>query len=176
MVIETPRFGRIDIAEDEIITMPQGMIGFVSLRRYCLFDPADDMLITWLQSIDDPRIAFPVLEPSVFYQNYRVQLSPHELRDLNLGSLQSAAVLCVITIPDDTSQMTANMKAPIVVNVESRCARQVVLQDNAYAIRHPMFRELRAHLVTIASLQGKQEKQIVSIRDLQPSRHIEASL
>lgn len=151
MIIKTGRFGQLTVGEDETISIPQGILGFPDLRKFCLVDPGDETLILWLQSIENPEVAFPVLEPKIFRPDYAARLSASELRELKLENVNRSAVFSILTIPDDATQMTANLKAPIVINLKEQIARQVVLQENEYSIKTLMFKELRQHLITIAS-------------------------
>lgn len=151
MKVNTVRFGELDVGTDEIITLPEGVLGFSELRRYCLVDPGDDTLILWLQSLDDSAIAFPLLEPKIFKNDYIVKLSAQELKALKLDSINQSIVFTILTIPRDVTQMTANLKAPIVINLREQIGRQVVLQENEYTLKHLMFKELKAQLVTIAA-------------------------
>ena len=155
MIVKTGRFGQITVADDEVIHLQQGLLGFPQYTKFCLYDAGDETLILWLQSLDEPQIAFPVLEPKVFKHDYAARLSAMELRELKLSTVSQSAVFCILTIPSDVTTMTANLKAPLVVNLKERIARQVVLQENEYGIRHPMFKELRQHLVTLASQRAQ---------------------
>ncbi|MGK5090161.1 flagellar assembly protein FliW [Bdellovibrionota bacterium FG-2] len=151
MIIKTGRFGQLTIGDEELIQIPQGVFGFPEYTRFALVDPGDETLILWLQSLENLEIAFPVLEPKLFRMDYAVRLSGAELRELKLDNVNQSAVFSILTIPEDITQMTANLKAPIVVNLKEQIAKQVVLQENEYTIKHPMFKELRAHLITINS-------------------------
>ncbi|MBY0469816.1 flagellar assembly protein FliW [bacterium] len=157
MIIKTGRFGQLTVGDDERIRIPQGILGFPELQNYFLVDPADDTLILWLQSIDRPEVAFPLLEPKIFRPDYAVRLSSMELRELQLESINQSAVFSVLTIPDDVTQMTANLKAPLVINLKRQVAKQVVLQENEYGIKHTMFKELRTHLMTINAQRGARD-------------------
>jgi flagellar assembly factor FliW len=153
VIIKTGRFGQLSIKASEQILFPNGILGFPDLKKFCLVDPGDDTLIVWLQSLDEPSIAFPALEPKIFKPEYAARLSAHELRDLKLEMVHQSAVFSILTIPEDVSQMTANLKAPIVINLKEQIAKQVVLQEAEYSIQHSMFKELRAHLVTLQSVK-----------------------
>lgn len=178
VVIETGRFGQLSISESEIIKIPSGILGFPDDQEYCLVDSADDTLILWLQSIRNPLLAFPVLEPKVFNPNYVVRLSAAELRELKLESIKEASVYTILTIPEDLSQMTANLKAPLVINTKNKIAKQVVLQENDQPIKQPMFKELRAHLMSINSLKSAATKDqtvgAINVADLPKSTHVES--
>jgi len=135
-----------------------------------------------LQSIDNPHLVFPVLEPKIFLPDYAVRLAALDLQELKLANLNDAAVLGILTIPGDVTQMTANLKAPIVINLTEQAAKQVVLQENDYTIKFPMFKELRAHLITIQSQtkivaevnevhdSNKKGRTILRVRDITPSQ------
>ncbi len=151
MDIMSRRFGALAVQDGEKILFSQGLLGFSDLKEFVLVDPGDDTLILWLQSLSKPEICLPVLEPRVFKPDYLVRLSAVERKDLGLERMNDAAVLCVLTIPTEIYQMTANLKAPLVINLRQGTGRQVVLQENEYLLKHPMFTELRAHLLTIQS-------------------------
>ena len=147
MTIQTSRFGVIAIQADDIITFPEGLLGFNELRRFVLLDDPADEIFAWLQSCEEPGLAFPLLEPELFTNNYRVQLAKHDLESLGMKSSEGVRTFAIITIPADPTQMTANLKAPIVINVATRVARQCVLQDNSLAIREPIFTRLQQRVV-----------------------------
>lgn len=178
MIIQTGRFGQLTISNEDVVQIPQGIMGFPNLTRFCLVDPADDTLILWLQSLEDAQIAFPVLEPKVFRPDYAARLSAAELRELKLENINQSTVFSILTIPADVTQMTANLKAPLVINLKDQIARQVVLQENEYSVKHLMFKELKSHLVTLAAVNhaaaGADEKAStpVSIRTLTPSNSV----
>ncbi len=147
MVIHTSRFGAVSITSEDVINFPEGLLGFNELRRFVLLDDPTDEIFAWLQSCEDPNIAFPILEPELFAGNYSVQLTKHDLETMGLTSLDGIRCFTIITIPADPTQMTANLKAPIVIHVGTRKARQVVLQDNSLAIREPIFTRLQQRVV-----------------------------
>lgn len=149
MVVQTGRFGQVEVSSEEIISIPSGVLGFPEDHNFCLVDAGDDTLILWLQSLSNPHLAFPLLEPKIFKPEYIVRLSAAELRELRLASIKDASVFTILTLPTDLTQMTANLKAPLVINTREKVAKQVVLQENDQPIKHAMFKELRAHLVTL---------------------------
>ncbi len=181
MKIKTARFGDLDVNADEVVTFPDGILGFPGHRRYCLVDPGDDTLILWMQSIDDASIAFPILEPRIFKSEYVVKLSAQELAQLKLENINQSIVFNILTIPRDVNQMTANLKAPIVINLREQIGKQVVLQENEYTLKHPMFRELKIHLATIAAASAAQRAASearaaaslpINLRSMMPSAQI----
>ncbi len=152
MGIKTSRFGVLNVASEHIIHLSEGMMGFEKLKQYFIVDPSDETMILWFQSVENSEIAFPILEPMVFRKDYHVRLSANELRVLKLSSLEKEKTLVysVLTIPADVREMTANLKAPIVVNTKERLGRQVVLQENEYSVKCAMYNELSALVISVA--------------------------
>lgn len=146
MKIQTTRFGWIQIGQDDIIQFPEGLLGFEALRQFVLLDDPNDEIFAWLQSCEEPAIAFPVLEPELFSEQYQINLTRHDLEALQTTG-EGIRGFSIITIPNDPTHMTANLKAPVVVNVAKRIARQCVLQDNNLAIREPIFTKLQLRVV-----------------------------
>jgi flagellar assembly factor FliW len=157
MTIHTSRFGVVSITNEDVIQFPEGLLGFNELHRFVLLDDPSDEIFAWLQSCEEPNIAFPLLEPELFAASYKIQLTKHDLEVLGLKSPEGLRSFTIITIPADPTQMTANMKAPIVINVASRVARQCVLQDNSLAIREPIFTRLQQRVVQNPNLTIKSQ-------------------
>jgi flagellar assembly factor FliW len=146
MFIPTSRFGNVDLSQADIITFPEGLLGFANLRRFVLLDDPNDEIFAWLQSCELAEVAFPVLEPELFAADYKITISKTDMESLKLSSMERVRFFSIITIPEDATQMTANLKAPIVINVPERMARQCVLQDNDLAIREPIFSKLQQRM------------------------------
>ncbi len=147
MVIQTTRFGAVELQSEDVIDFPEGILGFNDLRKFVLLDDPNDEIFAWLQSCEIANVAFPVLEPELFTTNYSVVLTKHDLESLGLTKQEKTRAFAIITIPEDATLMTANLKAPIVINIEKRSARQIVLQDNHLAIREPIFAKLQSRVV-----------------------------
>ncbi len=159
MLIQTSRFGPVTLSTEDILEFPEGILGFNSLRKFVLLDDPNDEIFAWLQSCEVPGIAFPVLEPELFVQNYQVVLTKHDLEALHVNRLNPGKIryFTIVTIPEDPTQMSANLKAPIVINVDNRIGRQCVLQDNHLAIREPVFARLQQRLVQHPSVPLKTQ-------------------
>lgn len=144
MTVETTRFGQLEVAENDIIIFPEGILGFGKLREYVLVERSDESLFIWLQAVKKPSVAFPLLEPQLFERSYRVELIDEDREILKLDNLKHAKVFAIITIPSDPTKMTANLKAPVVININNRHARQVILEAD-YPIRQSIFSELQQY-------------------------------
>lgn len=176
MKIHTSRFGVVEATPDDVIDFPEGLLGFNSLHKFVLLDDPTDDIFAWLQSCEEPAIAFPVLEPELFASTYSIQLTRHDLEGLKLQTQEGVRSFVIITIPQDPTQMTANLKAPIVINVARRTARQCVLQDNQLAIREPIFSRLQQRVVANPQSPIKNQSRgpavpmpKTSVRDSEPT-------
>lgn len=147
MVIETSRFGSVELTAGDLIQFSEGILGFSDLRSFVLLDDPNDEIFAWLQSAEEPNIAFPILEPELFEENFQLMLNSSDLKSLKKTSVADLRAFCIITIPEDPAKMTANLKAPVVVNLEQRIARQCVLQDNKLEIREPIFNKLQSRVL-----------------------------
>ncbi len=151
MKIKTTRFGELEVDKKDVITFKEGLLGFDNLTKFFVVDPGDQTLILWLQSVEDAATAFPIIEPKIFQPDYSVKLLPVELSSLEIDGLNEASVYTILTIPQVVTEMSANLKAPIIINNKSKIARQIVLQDSKLEVRFSMYKELKRHIVNYAS-------------------------
>lgn len=138
MEVRTTRFGVIDIAEDRVITFPKGMLGFPDKSRYCLLEPGEDALFFWLQSLDDPNLAFVVTDPTFFVQEFSVPIRPEQMEGLALSRLEDAQVFVIVNKVDQ--QLTGNLQGPLVINTLTKTGEQMVLADRRWTTRHPLMK------------------------------------
>jgi len=136
MIVETSRFGPVEVEDRLAITFPSGILGFPKCRDYVLIQAAEESCFYWLQSIEDPTLAFIVTDPSEFVPTYRVPLRPEQMQDLALGSLEEAQVFVIVNKRDEA--LTGNLQGPLVINVKTRTGIQLVLSDRRYTTRVPL--------------------------------------
>jgi len=149
--VKTTRFGELEVNPNDVVTLADGLLGFEHLKKYFVVDPGDSTLILWLQSTDDEKIAFPILEPKIFKPDYIAKLLPADLNGLELESLQTAKLYSILTIPTNVTEMSANLKAPVVINSQKKVGKQIVLQDSKLSVKHEMYRELKTYIVNFSS-------------------------
>jgi len=144
MQVKTGRFGIIEVDTDRLLNFPQGMIGFPDLKKYFFVPVPDNKVFAWLQSFDDPEIAFLMVDPFVFFPDYDVRLDEITCESLQLKSADEAALLTVVTIParEGVRGMTTNLLAPVVINHVQGLGQQVILDGSGYHTKHLLFRHL----------------------------------
>ena len=138
MDVRTTRFGVIQIAEDRVITFPKGLLGFPQARRYCLLEPGDDACFFWLQSLEDPGLAFVVTDPALFVQDFSVPIRPEQMSEMGIARLEDAQVFVIVNKVE--SQLTGNLQGPLVINTLTREGEQMVLAEKRWTTRHPLMK------------------------------------
>ena len=141
MKFNTVRFGEIDIDENRIFEFVLPIIGFDTLKKFVILEPGKETLFKWLQSVDDPALAFPIISVSTLNIDYSIDLSDNVVDKLEVTSAESLLVMNITSIPqDDPKGTTINLLAPLIFNVDTQKAGQIVLSGSGYDISYPMFR------------------------------------
>jgi flagellar assembly factor FliW len=138
MNVMTSRFGEIEIDENKIIEMPDGMLGFPD-RLFVVLSPGNQGPFFWFQSLDNPELAFVVTDPISFIQGYEVNLTPDEYQRIMLKDDSEVIILAVVTVANEVAKITLNLQGPVVVNPLKMLAKQIVLEEGKYSTKHPLF-------------------------------------
>ena len=128
MKIQTTRFSQIEIEPDDILFFRHGIFGFENCRHWVLLADAENSAVAWLQSIQRPEVALPVVSPRRFVQDYEVRLEQEEVEKLQLAPNEQAYVLGIVGRDHDT--LTLNLRAPLVINLNRRIGFQIITVDN----------------------------------------------
>ena len=136
MKVNTTRFGTLEINEKDIITFPEGLVGFAAFKRFFIYNNKKKMPFFWLHSVDNPNLAFVICDPLIFFPDYKVQVRKQELSILNLEDESHLITCTIISISHNPFRMTANLQGPLVINTQNMIAKQVVLVDGNYTTRH----------------------------------------
>jgi flagellar assembly factor FliW len=139
MLVNTSRFGEQEVEESKIISMPDGMLGFPAEKRYLLLTPPKLGPFLWLQSVDNPDLAFVVVDAKENLPDYTVALTMEEFTALELDKQSEIIFLLVVTMAPDPYDITVNLQGPIALNPERLIAKQIVLDGGTYTTRHPFF-------------------------------------
>lgn len=130
MEVQDTRFGTLDVNEEEIITLAQGLLGFPESMRYIMFPYAQDSSFFWLQSIDEPEYAFIVINPFDFFSELVFEISDEDAAGIGLERGEDVEIFSLVTIPDgNPEEMRTNLAGPVVVNVKNRQGRQILAKE-----------------------------------------------
>jgi flagellar assembly factor FliW len=138
MLIKTVNFGELEVLDNKIITFKEGLPGFPQIHRFAVLDKDELKPFQYLQALDDPPIALFIINPFIVDPTYEFRLAESDMEDVNSKNSTQLTVYAVATIPDDPTQATINLMAPIVINDRDRCGKQVILHDSKYSVRHPL--------------------------------------
>jgi flagellar assembly factor FliW len=143
MILETTRFGTLDIADKAVIHFTRGLYGFEQITQYVLINHREGSPFQWLQAVGRPDLAFVVMDPRRFCDDYAFTVPPEDSLALRSSSEADLRVLVIVGIPDDPAEMTANLKGPIVINTRNQIGRQILLPGDQYSPRFRIVDNLR---------------------------------
>lgn len=127
MQIGTKHFGSVEIEVDDILLFPHGVIAFEDCRHWVLLADAENPALAWLQSVSREEVALPVVSPRRFAPGYAVHVARGQLTPLEFSQFDQAYVLSVVSQSD--GDLTLNLKAPLIINLDRRIGRQVITSD-----------------------------------------------
>ena len=142
MKINTLRFGEIEIEDERVFEFVLPIIGFQDVKKFVILDLNKDSFFKWLQCVEEPSLAFPIV--SVFSMNvdYSVDLQDSAVEKLKISNVESLLVMNIASIPQDNPQgTTLNLLAPLIFNLDEKLAGQVILSGSGYDISFPLFKQ-----------------------------------
>lgn len=147
MIVKTKCFGEVDIAEDKIIRFEKGLMGFEEYKGYTLLfdsEKKSGKTIMWLQSVEEQALALPVVDPLVISEKYNPIVEDELLSSIGEIKDDGLLILVTLTVPSDITKMTANYKAPIVINSDTLKGVQLIAENEDYLVKHPVYDILKA--------------------------------
>jgi flagellar assembly factor FliW len=139
MSFQTRRFGPIDIPEDKVLRFKGGIPGLECMSRSILIKVEETLPFYWLQSLEDGAVSLPVISPLAVVEQYLPSVEDSALEELGLAREEDLLIVVVAVIPKDVSLMTANMAAPLLINIEKNIGKQVILDNPEWQMRHPIY-------------------------------------
>lgn len=139
MKCQSSRFGTFDVNEDTLLVFPSGILGFPEWTKYVVLDHDTDAPFKWLQCVEEPQLAFVILDPSFFKPDYEIAITSDALIEIQKQDGDELSVVAILTIPsDDPSAVTANLRGPLIMNHRNRLCKQLVLSED-WPTRYPLF-------------------------------------
>ncbi len=141
MKANTRMFGEIEIADEKIITLETGMIGFPDMLKFALIydeEKGSKVSVKWFQSMDDPDVAFPVVDPMVIKEDYHPTVNNEIVAPLGELTENNTFVLCTLTVPKEIKKMSINLKAPIVINTDNNKGVQLIVEED-YPVKYEIY-------------------------------------
>jgi flagellar assembly factor FliW len=141
MQIDSKPYGTIDIDEDKIVTIQEGLLGFEGLEEFVIIGREEEQPFEWLQSVEDSSLAFIVCQASLI-PNYQLSMLQDDFDDIGADSEDELSVYLVVVVPEDPDEMTVNLKGPVVINQSNYVGKQIVNQVDEYGVRHRLLDEI----------------------------------
>lgn len=144
MQVMTKHFGEVEIEDSKLVTFEKGIYGFEALTRYVILydtETEQNQAFCWLQSLDDTDICLPMIDPISWFPTYSPEVDDEAI--LSIGDLAETdlSVFSVIVVPDKVENITVNLKAPIIINKQTYKGVQVIVEGEAYQVRHRLYAE-----------------------------------
>lgn len=134
--IVSSRFGELNYAEDAIIEFPSGLVGFPNARKYILLEHKPPF--SWLHSVEDPNLAFVVVDGNEFGENYQIK-APVGDKDIDFQDGDEFGTLVIVTVRSEAALTTANLKAPLCINLRNKKGMQIIMDDPRYSVRYKLW-------------------------------------
>ena len=147
MKIKTKIFGEIEISEEKIVTFQDGIIGFPEMKRFALLhdeERGSGAGVRFLQSLDEPGFAMPVMDPLVVKPDYDPEVDDELLASAGDITAENLLVLVTVSIPGDLKKMSVNLQGPIIINIDEHKACQLIVENNSYPVKFPVYDILQA--------------------------------
>ena len=139
--INTKHFGQIEIDNDDVINFKDGILGIENYSKYTLVNMPNNEKVVCLQSIEEESIAFLLIKPWDFFPDYDIDISDDELSKIKCHEIEQIAVFNIITLTDDISKTTANLLAPVIINIRDKEAMQIIVNEDQYKTKHFVFNQ-----------------------------------
>ncbi len=136
MKVKTANLGEIEADESRIIEIKGGILGFEDQTRFIMIDDNESTPFMWLQSLDRETTAFFVINPFLVVPQYNPEISDIDGQSLELNGPEQAMVVAIATLRRDPFRVSINLRAPVIINPEKRIARQIVLENPQWEVRH----------------------------------------
>lgn len=140
LTTQTARFGEVTYTNEDVVSFDHGLVGFPDLSDFVLIRHGEDSPFRWMQSVEHGDLAFLVVDPGHYLTDYAPEIPESAVEGLGIQEETPRLVYTIVSIPPGKpEEMTVNLAGPIVVNLENGRARQIVLEDECYPIRHRVF-------------------------------------
>lgn len=138
MLIQTTRFGEIEIEQSQIITFPQGLPGFMEKKDFIPIEYKEGSPFKFLQSIDEPDLAFVMINPFNIFNDYELDITEQDKDLLEIEKPEDVNVYIIVTVNSGGTDVTVNLQAPLVFNITKGLGKQIILHNSPYPIRYPL--------------------------------------
>lgn len=146
MLAKTKFFGEVELADEKVLDFPNGLIGFENYKKFAIMydeESKGETRISWLQSLDEPLLALPVIDPLAIVEEYVPVIEDELLVSLGNPADEDLLFLLAMTVPSDMTKVTANMKAPIIINATTKKGVQLIVENEDYPVKFNVYESVQ---------------------------------
>lgn len=141
MRLRTRHFDIVEFMEESIINFPDGLLGFEDLKRYIIIKNDNPQVpFDWLQSVDNPDLAFVITDPFIFIEKYEFDLSDMVVEELGIEEPSDIKIFNIVVVKDDFKASTINLRGPLVINIQNKSGKQIILDNQKLSLKHKLFK------------------------------------
>lgn len=134
-ILNTKYFGKIEYDQETVFKFEEGIPGFTDLHQFVVINEKDS-IFTYLQSVEREDICFVMINPFVAFEDYDIEISEESIGKLGIDQIQDVMIYSILTIPENINDMTANLRAPIVLNIVNKKGLQEIISNDKYHTKH----------------------------------------
>lgn len=142
MLVKTKYFGEIELTDEKIITLDRGLFGFEEYKRYTILydcEKEGETNISWFQCVDNQALALPVINPLLVKEDYNPVVEDELLKGMGEITEENLVILLTMTVPADVKEMSVNLKAPIIINADTRKGAQIIVENRDYEVKYKIY-------------------------------------
>lgn len=136
--INSARWGKLTVDAEDVIEFPRGIIGFKRYNKFAIFESEDYKPFQLLISVEQENIGFVIINPFIFCPDYKPKIIPLDLKELDIQNGNQFLIYTIVTLTSDSKQSTANLRGPIIINLEKKVGKQVIIPNEEYPIKYPI--------------------------------------
>ena len=157
MLIQTTRFGEVEIQDHDILTFPSGMLGFSAERHFVMIEDEMGSPFQWLQSVEKQDLAFVTINPETVVSAFSLDITVDQMKKLDTEQVEELNVRVIVTMAKKLQDVTINLQGPLLINFSKKLGLQFVVADGRYNTRHPLFGD-RLNLGATEKVKGNNQQ------------------
>ncbi|MBU3198742.1 flagellar assembly protein FliW [Clostridium estertheticum] len=140
MEIVTKYHGIREYSNEDIIVFKKGLPGFKELKNFIVFPLEKNKIFSILHSIENVGVGLVLVSPFTILNDYEFKIPDRYIKELQIGKPEEVLVLTTVTLNSNIKNMTTNLKAPIIINIKEKLGEQLILDNDKYKIKEPLFK------------------------------------
>lgn len=138
--ITTNQFGEINLADEELVFISNGVLGYEIFKDYVILEREEFRPFKWMIAVENPNLMFVVIDPLLFFPDYSPNISKTDLKNLEISDSQNSKIYSIVTLAAAPEEITVNLSGPICVNTQTLIAKQIALTGDTYSTKHNLFK------------------------------------